>query len=66
MTILPKTSKNLAQSPTVKLVVGQTHGRDVAKASGTAVSDGLLTRNPAPEASPPSTPSKSGKFVLSC
>lgn len=66
MTIRPKTSNNLAQSPTVKIVVGDTHGRDVTKMLGTAVNDGLLTRNPAPEASPPSTPSKSGKFVLSC
>lgn len=60
---------NYAQSPSRTIVVthaGQEGVNIVAGSNVRAQQDTLVTRNPAPEASPPSSPSPSQRMIVMC
>lgn len=63
MSNAPSKLNNYAQSPSRTIVVSA--GKECVKqVDGNKTT--LVTRNPAPEASPPSTPSRSEKLLVAC
>lgn len=60
---------NYAQTPSRAFVVKNTGQDDCVhsvRVNSTSSNSALVVRNPAPEASPPSTPSRFERMVVSC